>query len=83
MDNLEYLKDAFSFQIATLAELREYSALNYALQNFKDVFLEEFSGENALFLDGYLKNPFKYLSENVVDSTTLIIEFIENNEDLL
>ncbi|PCS05228.1 hypothetical protein RU86_GL001203 [Lactococcus piscium] len=87
LDNLEYLKDAFSFQIATLAELREYDALNYALQKFNEVVSEDFSGDDALFLDGHLppkyKNPFKYLSGNVIDATTSIIEFIDDNEDLL
>ena len=87
LDNLDYLKDAFSFQIAALAELREYDALNYALQDFKEVILEDFSGDESLFLDGYLpptyKNPFSYLSENVIDATTSIIEFIDDNEDLL
>lgn len=86
LDNLDYMKDAFSFQIATLAELGEYEALNYAVSDFKDMILEDFSGNDALLLDGSLStttNPFKYLSENVVESTTSIIEFLDHNEEML
>lgn len=87
LDNLDYLKDAFSFQIATLYELKEYEALNYAVQDFREMIMEDFSGEESLFLDGHLpptsKNPFTYLSKDIVDTTSAVIEFIENNEDLL
>ncbi|AMC94014.1 hypothetical protein AOC36_08450 [Erysipelothrix larvae] len=85
--NLNYLKDAFSLQIASLAGLKEYDALGHALQDFRTVILEEFSKEESLFLDGHLPpkygNPFSFLSSNVIDTTTSIIEYIDNNEDLL
>lgn len=87
LDNLDYLKDAFRFQIATLFELKEYDALNYAVQDFREMIIEDFSGEESLFLDGHLppnsKNPFTYLSKDIVDTTSAVIEFIDNNEDLL
>lgn len=87
LDNLYYLKDAFSFQVSGLAELGEYDALNFAVSDFRDLILEDFSGEDALLLDGYLPpsttNPFKFLSEGVVASADTIIDCLDNNEDLL
>lgn len=87
LDNLYYMKDAFNFQIMSLIELGEYEALSYTVNDFKDLVLRDFSGENALFLDGHLPptstNPFKYLSEEVIESSTRIIEFLNCNEDLL
>ena len=87
LDNLDYMKDAFSFQIASLAELGEYDALNYAVSDFRELILSDFSGEDALFLDGHLPptstNPFTYLSKNVLESSTEIIDFLDNNEEFL
>ena len=57
------------------------------MSDFKDLILRDFSDEDALFLDGHLPptstNPFKYLSEEVIESSTGIIEFLNCNEDLL
>lgn len=86
LDNLSYMKDAFGIQISTLAELKEYDVLDYTVAEFQTVVLENFSEEEALFLDGNLPistNPFKYLSENVLESTETIIDFIQENDDLL
>ncbi|MFJ5477194.1 hypothetical protein ACIL82_09880 [Enterococcus faecium] len=87
LDNLYYMKDAFNFQIMSLIELGEYEALSYTVSDFKDLILRDFSDEDALFLDGHLPptstNPFKYLSEEVIESSTGIIEFLNCNEDLL
>lgn len=84
--NLQYLKDAFSFQIGCLTELQEYEALNYCLLDFKNIILDDFSGKDALLLDEFIpnsKNPFKYFSNEVLDSTKSLIEFIANNDDFL
>ncbi|EOB3361183.1 MULTISPECIES: hypothetical protein [Enterococcus] len=87
LDNIDYMKDAFSFQIASLAELGEYDALNYEVSDFQDLISKDFSGDDALYLDGHLPptstNPFKYLSESVLESSTEIIDFLDHNEDLL
>ena len=86
LDNLSYMKDAFGFQIATLFELGEFDALNYTIYEFKEVILLDFSGEDALFLDEHLSvstNPFKFLSNNVVEASNSIIEFLNNNEEIL
>ena len=54
--------------------------------SFKEVILLDFSGEDALFLDEHLSvstNPFKFLSNNVVEASNSIIEFLNNNEEIL
>lgn len=84
--NLQYLKDAFSFQIGCLTELQEYEALNYCLLDFENIILDDFSGNNALLLDEFIpnsNNPFKYFSSEVLDSTKSLTEFIANNDDFL
>lgn len=84
--NLQYLKDAFSFQIGCLTELQEYEALNYCLLDFENIILDDFSGKNALLLDEFIpnsKNPFKYFSSEVLESTKSLTEFIANNDDFL
>lgn len=86
LDNLSYMKDAFGFQIATLFELGEFDVLNYTIYEFKEIILLDFSGEDALFLDEHLSvstNPFKFLSKNVVEASNSIIEFLNDNEELL
>lgn len=87
LENLDYMKDAFSVQIATLADLGEYEALHHVVSEFKDLVIKDFSGDDALFLDGHLpppaSNPFKYLSEKVIESSNQLIEFIDNNENFL
>lgn len=87
LENLNYLKESFSFQIASLVELKEYNALNYVVSDFVEIIKKDFSGDNALFLDGNLPpeagNPFKYLSENVIESASEILKFIESNDELL
>ena len=80
------MKDAFGFQIATLFELGEFAALNYTIYEFKEIILLDFSDEDALFLDEHLSvstNPFKFLSKNIVEASNSIIEFLNDNEELL
>ena len=84
--NLQYLKDAFSFQISSLTELQEYEALNYCLSDFENIILSDFSEHNALLLDEFTsnsENPFKYFSSEVLASTKSLTEFIANNDDFL
>ena len=84
--NLQYLKDAFSFQIGSLTELQEYEALNYCLLDFENIILDDFSGNSALLLDEFTsssKNPFKYFSSEILESTESLTEFIANNDDFL
>ena len=84
--NLQYLKDAFSFQIGSLTELQEYEALNYCLSDFENIISADFSGDDALLLDGFSsnsENPFTYFSSDVLESTKSLTEFIANNDDLL
>ena len=84
--NLQYLKDAFSFQIGSLTELQEYEALNYCLLDFENIILDDFSGNSALLLDEFTsnsENPFKYFSNEVLESTKVLTEFIANNDDFL
>ncbi|MCB4929352.1 hypothetical protein LGW17_09525 [Streptococcus mutans] len=84
--NLQYLKDAFSFQIGGLTELQEYEALNYYLLDFENIILDDFSSNDALLLDEFTsnsKNPFKFFSSEVLESTKSLTEFIANNDDLL
>ncbi|MDP5866580.1 hypothetical protein [Streptococcus mutans] len=84
--NLQYLKDAFSFQIGSLTELQEYEALNYCLLDFENIILDDFSSNDALLLDEFTsnsKNPFKFFSSEVLESTKSLTEFIANNDDLL
>ncbi|AUC90892.1 MULTISPECIES: hypothetical protein [Streptococcus] len=84
--NLQYLKDTFSFQIGCLTELQEYEALFYCLLDFENIILDDFSGRDALLLDEFIpnsKNPFKYFSSEVLESTKSLTEFIANNDDFL
>ena len=48
--------------------------------------LQDFSGEDALFLDEHLSvptNPFKFLSNNIVAASNSMIDFLNENEELL
>lgn len=86
LENLSYMKDAFSIQIAALFELAELDALHYTVDKVKETILQDFSGKDALFLDEHLSissNPFKFLSNNVVGASNSIVEFLDQNEDLL
>lgn len=86
LENLSYMKDAFNFQLTTLFELGEFDALNYIICEFKEIILQDFSGQNALFLDEHLAistNPFKFLSNDIVTVSNALIDFIESNEELL
>lgn len=85
LENLSYMKDAFYIQISSLFELGEFDALSYTLSEFKVLILKNFSGDDALYLDGNLSkadNPFKFLSNNIVNSSAKAIAFIEENEEL-
>ncbi|SFQ10221.1 hypothetical protein SAMN04488506_0552 [Desemzia incerta] len=85
LENLSYMKDAFSIQITSLFELGEFDVLNYAVCEFKEMIIENFSGTDALFLDEHLSiptNPFKFLSNNVVEASDSIIKFLDENEEL-
>lgn len=85
LENLSYMKDAFSIQITSLFELGEFDVLNYAVCEFKEMIIENFSGTNALFLDEHLSiptNPFKFLSNNVIEASDSIIKFLDENEEL-
>lgn len=86
LEDLKFLKDAVSFQFAILAELGEIEALRYEIEDFNEIIELDFSGDNALSLDEYLEdssNPFKYLSEDVVKAAEELIDFIDENEELL
>ncbi|KRN56755.1 hypothetical protein, partial [Carnobacterium divergens] len=86
LENLSYMKDAFYYQIATQYELGEYEMLNYTIDNFKAIILQNFSGNDALELDQYLSiatNPFKFLSNEVIESSESILKFIDKHEELL
>ncbi|WHZ31465.1 hypothetical protein QNK01_08250 [Desemzia incerta] len=85
LENLSYMKDAFSIQITSLFELGEFDVLNYAVCEFKEMIIENFSGTNALFLDEHLSiptNPFKFLSNNVIEASDSIIKFLDENEEV-
>lgn len=69
-----------------MAELGEIEALRYEIEDFNEIIELDFSGDNALSLDEYLEdssNPFKYLSEDVVKAAEELIDFIDENEELL
>ena len=86
LENLSYMKDAFSLQITSLFELGEFDVLNYAVYEFKEMIIKNFSGADALFLDEHLSvptNPFKFLSNNVVAASDSIIEFLDDKEEFL
>ena len=86
LENLTYMKDAFSYQIAALFELSEFDTLNHTIYKFKEMILQDFSGEDALFLDEHLSvptNPFKFLSNNIVAASNSMIDFLNENEELL
>lgn len=86
LEDLKFLKDAVSFQFTILAELGEIEALRYEIEDFNEIIELDFSGDNALSLDEYLEdssNPFKYLSEDVVKAAEELIDFIDENEELL
>ena len=86
LENLSYMKDAFSLQITSLFELGEFDVLNYAVYEFKEMIIKNFSGTDALFLDEHLSvptNPFKFLSNNVVAASDSIIEFLDAKEEFL
>ena len=86
LENLTYMKDAFSYQIAALFELGEFDTLNHTIHKFKEIILQEFSGEDALFLDEHLSistNPFKFLSNNIVEASNSMIDFLNENEEFL
>ena len=86
LENLTYMKDAFSYQIAALFELGEFDTLNHTIYKFKEMILQDFSGEDALFLDEHLSvptNPFKFLSNNIVAASNSMIDFLNENEELL
>lgn len=86
LENLTYMKDAFSYQIGALFELCEFDTLNHTIYKFKEIILQDFSGEDALFLDEHLSvstNPFKYLSNNIVEASNSMIDFLNENEEFL
>ena len=86
LEHLTYMKDAFSYQIGALFELCEFDTLNHTIYKFKEIILQDFSGEDALFLDEHLSvstNPFKYLSNNIVEASNSMIDFLNENEEFL
>ena len=86
LENLTYMKDAFSYQIADLFELGEFDTLNHTIYKFKESILQDFSGEDALLLDEHLSvstNPFKFLSNNIVEASNSMIDFLNENEEFL
>ena len=86
LENLTYMKDAFSYQIAALFELGEFDTLNHTIYKFKESILQDFSGEDALLLDEHLSvptNPFKFLSNNIVEASNSMIVFLNENEEFL
>lgn len=86
LENLTYMKDAFSYQIAALFELDEFDTLNHTIYKFKESILQDFSGEDALLLDEHLSvstNPFKFLSNNIVEVSNSMIDFLDENEEFL
>ena len=86
LENLTYMKDAFSYQIAALFELGEFDTLNHTIYKFKESILQDFSGEDALLLDEHLSvstNPFKFLSNNIVEASNSMIDFLNENEEFL
>lgn len=86
LENLTYMKDAFSYQIAVLFELDEFDTLNHTIYKFKESILQDFSGEDALLLDEHLSvstNPFKFLSNNIVEASNSMIDFLNENEEFL
>lgn len=86
LENLTYMKDAFSYQIAALFELDEFDTLNHTIYKFKESILQDFSGEDALLLDEHLSvstNPFKFLSNNIVEASNSMIDFLNENEEFL
>ena len=86
LENLTYMKDAFSYQIAALFELGEFDTLNHTIYKFKEIILQDFSGEDALLLDEHLSvstNPFKFLSNNIVEASNSMIDFLNENEEFL
>ena len=86
LENLTYMKDAFSYQIGALFELCEFDTLNHTIYKFKESILQDFSGEDALLLDEHLSvstNPFKFLSNNIVEASNSMIDFLNENEEFL
>ena len=86
LENLTYMKDAFSYQIGALFELCEFDTLNHTIYKFKESILQDFSGEDALLLDEHLSvstNPFKFLSNNIVEASNSMIVFLNENEEFL
>lgn len=86
LENLTYMKDAFSYQIAALFELGELDTLNHTILKFKEIIFQDFSGEDALFLDEHLSistNPFKFLSNNIVEASNSMIDFLNENQEFL
>jgi hypothetical protein len=86
LDYLQKTREAFQIQTSVLFELGEYSALAKALNSFRSTIVNEFSGDDALRLDGNLKGtelPFTILSTQIKDTTESVLLAIKNNRTAL